>query len=76
MIKTGIISNEARFVNDIRKDFTPYFHPFIRWVNKLRKRVFPFDKALEREDKTLYSQMREILCNAMKDPDVLADWTE
>ena len=63
------MSRERHFLNHT-KTFTPYYKPLIPWVNKLRKVVFPTDGRWEKEDRGLYSQMKEILQQAQKDPKV------
>jgi hypothetical protein len=60
-LKSGLVSRERHFLNRITKAFTPYYQPLIPCVNRLRRAVFPMDKPWENEDKTLYSQMKEIL---------------
>ncbi len=74
-IKLGTVSEERRFIRTVTKHFTPYFRPLIPWVNRLRKTVFPDGKTHEREDRELYSRMREVLRKAMDDHDVKAGWT-
>jgi hypothetical protein len=57
------------------ENFIPYFRLFTSLMKKLRKVVFPMGKPWEKEDQKLYSQMREILLEAMDNPDVKAGWT-
>ncbi|PHH49257.1 hypothetical protein CFIMG_005936RA [Ceratocystis fimbriata CBS 114723] len=71
--KTGVVAIERDFLKIAEVNFTPYYHPFIPWVNRLRRIVFPNGERWVREDKGLYTRMREILLEAGKDPDVLAD---
>lgn len=59
--KLGTVAMEAIFMKTISDNFTSYCKPLIPLSNKLRKVVFPRDTSWEREDETLYSQMREIL---------------
>ena len=66
-LKSGLVSRERHFLNRITKAFTPYYQPLIPCVNRLRRAVFPMDKPWEKEDKTLYSRMREILRVARTD---------
>jgi hypothetical protein len=69
-LKSGLVSRERHFLNRITKAFTPYYQPLIPCVNKLRRAVFPMDKPWEKEDKTLYSRMKEILRAARKDLEI------
>ncbi|PHH49261.1 hypothetical protein CFIMG_006234RA [Ceratocystis fimbriata CBS 114723] len=39
--KTGVVANERDFLKIAEVNFTPYYHPFIPWVNRLRRIVFP-----------------------------------
>ena len=66
-LKLGLINGERHFLNRITDAFTPYYQPLIPHVNRLRRVVFPMNNTWENEDKTLYSQMKEILRNAQKD---------
>ncbi|KAI0802429.1 hypothetical protein GGR55DRAFT_701054 [Xylaria sp. FL0064] len=68
-LKLGTISKRPYFNNTISAYFTPYYRPLIPWVVKLRDVVFP-NGNWEREDKTLYSQMRQILRDGQNDPQV------
>jgi hypothetical protein len=60
-LKSGLVSRERHFLNRITKAFTPYYQPLVPCVNRLRRAVFPMDRPWEKEDKTLYSRMKEIL---------------
>jgi len=60
-LKSGLVSREGHFLNRITTTFTPYYQPLIPWVNKLRKVVFPTDGRWEKEDRGLYSEIKEIL---------------
>ncbi|KAL2886390.1 hypothetical protein HOO65_060220 [Ceratocystis lukuohia] len=71
--KKGMVVNQGDFFKIAEVNFTPYYHPFIPWVNRLRRIVFPNGDRWVREDKGLYTRMREILLEAGNDPDVLAD---
>ncbi|KAF2240206.1 hypothetical protein BU26DRAFT_443333, partial [Trematosphaeria pertusa] len=67
-LKSGLVSRERHFLNRITKAFTPYYQPLIPCVNRLRRAVFPMDKPWEnKEDRTLYSRIKEILRDARKD---------
>ncbi|KAI0514649.1 hypothetical protein F5B22DRAFT_226061 [Xylaria bambusicola] len=72
-LKLGTISKRPYFNNTVSAHFTPYYRPLIPWVVKLRDVVFPDNGNWEREDKTLYSRMRQILREGQNDPLVLAD---
>ena len=74
-IKKGTVVNEGDFIKNITENFSPYYHPLIPWVNRLRKVVFPEGKRREKKDWMLYSQMKEVLRKAQDDPNVLAEWT-
>ncbi|PHH49258.1 hypothetical protein CFIMG_007853RA00001 [Ceratocystis fimbriata CBS 114723] len=39
--KTGVVANEGDFLKIAEVNFTPYYCPFIPWVNSLRRIVFP-----------------------------------
>ena len=60
-MKLGIVAKEAIFMKTITDNFTPYYEPLIPLLNRLRKAVFPKDEPREREDKSLYARMRELL---------------
>jgi hypothetical protein len=72
-IKEGTVAREEVF-NKTMESFTPYFQPFVPLMQKLRRVVFPMGKPWEKEDRRLYSQMREILREAMDDEGVKAEW--
>lgn len=71
--KKGQVSHDQDFIADSRSNFTPYYQPLTRWVNILRRVVFPNDKRWEREDRGLYTRMADILEEAARDPAVLAE---
>ncbi|KAI0552223.1 hypothetical protein F4679DRAFT_103240 [Xylaria curta] len=70
--KTGVINEEAAFM-EMAEHFTRYYRPLIRWVDELRKVVFPDNKRWEEEDPALYSRMKAVLQEAQKDPEVLKE---
>ncbi|KAI1295952.1 hypothetical protein F5Y03DRAFT_399118 [Xylaria venustula] len=72
-LKLGTISKRRYFTNTVSAHFTPYYRPLIPWVVKLRDVVFPNNGNWEQEDKTLYSQMRQIFRDGQNDSQVLAD---
>lgn len=67
IFKKGLIGNERDFLGRITNNFTPYYQPLIPHVNRLRRVVFPRNDRWEKEDRTLYFRMKEILRNAQKD---------
>ena len=73
--KNGTISDEELFLKFVKRNFTPYYKLLVPWVNKLRRAVFPNGISRKREDKALYSQMRQILCDAQKDPRIVSEQT-
>jgi hypothetical protein len=73
-IKSGIVVREGDFIKNITENFTPYYQPLVPWVNRLRRVVFPEGKRWERKDSILYSQMKEVLRNAIDDPNVFVEW--
>jgi len=60
-MKLGLVAKEAMFIKTITGNFMPYYQPLIPLLKRLRKTVFPRNNPWEREDETLYSQMREIM---------------
>jgi len=70
--KVGNICDDRLF-SDAMANVTPYFQPFISWLEELRTIVFPNRRAWRIEDETLYERMREVLRKAMTDPKVLAE---
>ncbi|KAI0544594.1 serine/threonine-protein kinase Sgk2 [Xylaria curta] len=73
IIKKSLIDEEPYFLRESQGFFTPYYQPLVRWVNELRKVVFPNDKRWMEEDPLLYARMTAILQEAQKDPEVLAE---
>ncbi|KAI1157319.1 hypothetical protein F5B18DRAFT_666050 [Nemania serpens] len=63
------------FNKTVSAHFTPYYRPSIRYLasSKLRDVIFPNNGNWEKEDKTLYSRMRQILREGQNDPLVLAN---
>ena len=54
----------------IDRYFIEYYKLLAFWANRFRKVIFPNKKRWEKENLKLYLQMRDILRNAMEDPDV------
>ncbi|KAH7000856.1 hypothetical protein EDB80DRAFT_581085 [Ilyonectria destructans] len=71
--KKGVVDDEGDFLKIAETNFTSYYRPFIPWVNRLRRIMFPNGGRWVREDKGLYARMRETLLEAGKDPKVLAE---
>ncbi|KAI9799923.1 MAG: hypothetical protein M1825_004294 [Sarcosagium campestre] len=65
--KTGLISNEADFLGEVGFNFTEYYRPLLRCVNRLRREVFPRGQRWQTQDIQLCSRMREILQNEIKE---------
>lgn len=72
-LKKGQVSHERDFIRTAEENFTSYYKPFIPWVNRLRKALFPNGGRREREDEGLYARIREIFREARKDPKVLEE---
>ena len=68
--KKGVIVDEEDFLNKVEKYFTSYYRPLTPWVNRLRREVFPRGGRWKRPEPELYSSMKRILRDALKDPDV------
>ncbi|KAF7877418.1 hypothetical protein EAF04_001095 [Stromatinia cepivora] len=68
--KMGTIFDEQDFLEYAEHDFTPYYLPLVRWVNKLRRVVFPDGKRWKNENPELYSSMGEILGEASENQEV------
>ncbi|OAA64234.1 Protein kinase-like domain protein [Niveomyces insectorum RCEF 264] len=66
-IKKGQVVEEGDFLTSTTENFTDYYKPLVRWVNRLRKVVFPNDKRWAKEDEGLYSQMKDILQEASEE---------
>lgn len=66
-LEKGQVSHEGDFIRNMEENFTPYYQTLIPWVNRLRKAVFPGGGRWEKEDRELYSRMRDILRESRKD---------
>jgi len=53
--------------------FTEYYKPLVPCLNRLKRVVFPEGRRWKSEDRELYARMKEIIREARKDPEVLAD---
>jgi hypothetical protein len=71
-LKLGTISDADVFRNTIEANFTEYHESLVPWVLELREVVFPNGKIRKKEDKGIYSRMRQILRSAQADQRVLA----
>jgi hypothetical protein len=69
-MKLGVVAEEDIFRKTTTEYFTEYYESLISWLNRLRRVAFP---GGGREDRELYSRMKEILREARMDPKVLAD---
>ena len=74
--KKSVIDDEVDFLTIAEESFTPYYRPLIPWVNRLRRKVFPNGGRWKTLEPMLYSSMKEILREARKDPNVVADGRE
>jgi hypothetical protein len=70
-LKLGTVSDQDIFLETMNQHFTPYFTPFIPWMNRLRRVVFPNGRLRKEEDEGLASKMMEILREAQNEPDVM-----
>ncbi|KAK3383803.1 hypothetical protein B0T24DRAFT_688486 [Lasiosphaeria ovina] len=71
--KKGEVTDEREFLGKAERRFSSYYQPLIPCVNRLRKTVFPDGRRWKRPEPALYSLMKEILREARKDPNVVAD---
>ncbi|EER24607.1 hypothetical protein CPC735_059770 [Coccidioides posadasii C735 delta SOWgp] len=69
--KKGLISDESDFLTTMDEYFTPYYQPLSRWVNRLRRVVFPNGGRWKKTNSSLGSEMRKVLRDAQKDPEVI-----
>ncbi|KAM7182691.1 hypothetical protein V8F33_014103 [Rhypophila sp. PSN 637] len=72
-LKKGQVSDEGDFIKMAKENFTPYYQPLIPWVNRLRRKVFPSGERWKKLKPDLYFEMKKILREARKDPNVVAD---
>ncbi|KAI1825060.1 hypothetical protein F4861DRAFT_538322 [Xylaria intraflava] len=70
--KLGTVSDKDVFHSTVSQYFSSHYQALIPWVDKLRRAVFPNGGRWRKENKTLYSQMRQILREAQDDPLVAA----
>lgn len=69
--KIGVIADEEVFLTIMDDYFTPYYQPLSRWVNRLRRIVFPNNRRWKEINSKLGLEMRKPLQDAQKDPDVI-----
>ena len=67
ILKTGMVSEEDKFQEEMNENFSPYCKPLIPCMQELRKVVFPDGKRWLTEDTKLYSQMKAVLSKARED---------
>lgn len=71
--KKGAVVHEGDFKRMVEENIRPYYKSLQPWLNRLRKVVFPNGGRWEKEDRGLYSRMKEVLREAQRDLDVAAD---
>ncbi|KAL7899177.1 hypothetical protein HDV63DRAFT_393888 [Trichoderma sp. SZMC 28014] len=71
--KKGLISDEVDFLALADENFTDHYLPFVPWVNRLRRKVFPNGKRWKKPNPELYSSMKEILRSARKDLEMMPE---
>jgi hypothetical protein len=67
------VFEEDEFDNEIETEFTVYSKIFIPCIQELRRVVFPDGKRWLREHQQLYSQMKSVLEQALKNLDTLSN---
>lgn len=66
-VKLGTVLDEDVFRKTTEEFFTEYYKPLLPWIGKLRRTVFPDGGRWKREDKRLYSSMKEVLRQAQEE---------
>ena len=74
--KAGLVSLESELEKALYKFVSDYYKPFIPWLIKLSKVVFPGGKPWRQEDKGLYTRMKEVLREALADANVSQERTD
>ncbi|EEH07624.1 conserved hypothetical protein [Histoplasma capsulatum G186AR] len=69
--KKGVIDDEGDFLRTATDNFTPYYQPLVSWVNRLRRIVFPGGRRWKKPNPNLGLDMRRVIQEAQKDPDVI-----
>lgn len=72
-MKSGMINVERDFLRAADDSFTSYYRPLIPWVKRLRREVFPNGQRWWEPEPRFYSWMKEILREARRDPEMLAE---
>ena len=73
ILKLGTVSDEGIFLETLKQNLTPCYKSLGQWINKLRRVVFPNGRLRKGEDEGLASKMMEILSEAQRDSDVVAN---
>ncbi|KMP10202.1 hypothetical protein CIRG_09883 [Coccidioides immitis RMSCC 2394] len=68
--KKGVISDEGDFLRIAKDNFTPFYQPLIRCVNRLRRLAFPDGGRWKKLNSDLPRNMIEELERAREDPGV------
>ncbi|KAL2255131.1 hypothetical protein VTK26DRAFT_4043 [Humicola hyalothermophila] len=68
--KIGEIADEEVFLKKAGENFTLHYRPLILWVNRLQREVFPNGGRWKKLEPELYSSMKKILYDALKDLEV------
>jgi len=70
--KLGLINwNKEYFLSLMKADPTDHYKPL--WIYKLKLVEFPSNSPWTQEDPSLYDRMRDVLKQAMQDPEVNPD---
>ncbi|KAH7009260.1 uncharacterized protein B0I36DRAFT_342706 [Microdochium trichocladiopsis] len=72
-LKMGTVSDEDIFAKTTTESFTNYFKALIPWVGRLRRVVFPSGGRWKKEVSGLYASMQEVLREARRDLDAVAN---
>ena len=65
--KAGLVGEEDKFDKDINENFTPYCTSLIPCIQKLRKVAFPKGRRWLTENRRLYTDMKRVLEEAVKE---------
>ncbi|KAE8151976.1 hypothetical protein BDV25DRAFT_80775 [Aspergillus avenaceus] len=69
-LKKGTITDEGDFIEIAGENFTSYHQPLIPWVNRLRKVVFSGGGRWKKEDRAIYTQIKDVFRKAQNDPNI------
>jgi serine/threonine protein kinase len=64
MIKAGLVSDDAIYANDLKRDCTAYCEPLIPVLHKLRLAMFSGSQLTTSDGAILYERMSRIVCDA------------